>query len=85
MLLATANGSEVGHLPVQAGELEQALRHAHRLALGLAEQAFDRQAEQDRRLAIPRAAAQFAAGTAVRAHVMSSQLSRELRTFIAVL
>jgi len=42
MLLAPANGAEVGHLPVQAGELEQALRHTHRLTQGQIEQALDR-------------------------------------------
>lgn len=42
MLLATANGAEVGNLPVQASELEQALRHTHRLAQGQIEQALDR-------------------------------------------
>jgi hypothetical protein len=31
-VLAAADGAEVGHLPVQACQLEQALRHTHRLA-----------------------------------------------------
>jgi len=70
ILLATANGTEVGHLPVQASKLEQALRHAHRLAQGQVEQALDRQAELDRRLAVLRTAAPLAAGTAVPAHVL---------------
>lgn len=42
ILLAPANGTEVGYLPVQASKLEQALRHAHRLAQGQVEQALDR-------------------------------------------
>ena len=70
MLLAPANGAEVGHLPVQASELEQALRHAHRLAQGQIEQALDRQAKLDRRLAVLRATVSLAAGTAVPAHVL---------------
>lgn len=64
MLLAPANGAEVVHLPVQASELEQALRHAHRLEQGQIEQALDGQAELDRRLAVLRAPAPLAAGTA---------------------
>jgi hypothetical protein len=42
MLLATANGAEVGNLPVQASELEQALRRTHCLAQGQIERAVDR-------------------------------------------
>jgi hypothetical protein len=57
MLLAPANGTELGHLPVQASKLEQALCHAHRLAQSWVEQALDRQAELGRRLAVLRAAA----------------------------
>jgi hypothetical protein len=34
MLLAPADSAEVRHLPVQASQLEQALRHPHRLAQG---------------------------------------------------
>ena len=68
MLLAPANGTEVGHLPVQASKLEQALRHAHRLAQSQVEQALDRQAELDRRLALLQAAAPLAAGTTVPTH-----------------
>jgi hypothetical protein len=37
MLLASADGTKVGHLPVQASKPEQALRHAHRLAQGRVE------------------------------------------------
>jgi hypothetical protein len=70
MLLAPANGAKVGHLPVQASELEQALRHAHRLAQGQIEQALDDQAELDRRFAVLRVPAPLATGTAVPAHVL---------------
>jgi hypothetical protein len=41
VLLTPADGAEVRHLPVQASELEQALRHTHRLAQGQIEQALD--------------------------------------------
>jgi hypothetical protein len=70
MLLAPANGAEVGHLLVQASELEHALRHAHRLAPGQIEQALDGPAELDRRLAVLRAPAPLAAGTAGPAHAL---------------
>jgi hypothetical protein len=70
MLLAPANGAEVRHLSVQAGKLEQALRHAHRLAQGQIEQALDSQAKLDRRLAVLRSTAPLTAGTAVPAHVL---------------
>jgi len=70
MLLTPANGTEVGHLPVQASKLEQALRHAHRLAQSQVEQALDRQAELDCRLALLRAAATLAASNAVPAHAL---------------
>jgi hypothetical protein len=68
MLLAQANGAEVGHLSVQASELEQALRNAYGLAQGQIEQALDRQAELDCRLAGLRTAAPLAARTAVPTH-----------------
>jgi hypothetical protein len=42
MLLATADGTEVGNLLVQISELEQALCHAHRLAQAQIEQALNR-------------------------------------------
>ena len=85
MLLATANGTKGGHGPVQASKLEQALRRAHRLAQGQVEQALDRQAELDRRLAVLWTAAPPAAGTAVPVHVLVQQMSREPRAFSAVL
>ena len=69
MLLASADGTKVGHLPVRASKPEQALRHAHRLAQGQVKQALDGQAELDRRLAVLRAAAPLAARTNVPAHV----------------
>ena len=49
---ASADGVEVGHLAVQASQLEQALRHAHRLTQRQVEQVLDRQAELNRRLAV---------------------------------
>jgi hypothetical protein len=70
MLLAPANGAEVRHLPVQASEFEQALRHAHRLAQGQIEQALDGPAKVDRRLAVLRGPAPLATGTALPAHVL---------------
>lgn len=70
MLLAPADGAEVGNLPVQTGQSEQALRHAHRLPQGQIEQALHRQAELNRRFAVFRAAAPPAAGDAVPAHVL---------------
>jgi hypothetical protein len=68
MLLVPANGAEIGYLPVQANELEQASRHAHRLTQGQIEQALDGQAELHRRLAVLGTAAPFAARTAVPAY-----------------
>jgi hypothetical protein len=70
ILLTPANGTEVGYLPVQARELEQALWHPHRLAQSQVKQALDGQAELDRRLAVLRATAPLAAGTAVPAHAL---------------
>jgi hypothetical protein len=70
ILLASADGTKVGHLPVWASELEQALCHGHRLTQGKIEQALDGQAELDRRLAVLLMAAPLAAGTAVSAHVL---------------
>lgn len=69
-LLAPADGAEVRYPPVQAGQLKQALRHAHRLAQRQVEQALDREAELNRRLAVLRASPTLAAGTAVPAHVL---------------
>jgi hypothetical protein len=73
MLLAPANGAEVVYLPVQARALEQALRHAHRLAQGQVGQALNCQAELDCRLAVLWAAAPLAAGTAVPTHALVQQ------------
>jgi hypothetical protein len=70
MFLAPADGTEVRHLPVQAGQLEQALRHPHRLTQRQIEQALDGQAELDRRLAVLWTAATLAAGTAVPAQIL---------------
>jgi len=70
ILLAPADRAEIGYLPVEAGQFEKALRHAHRLAQGQTEQALDGQAELDCRLAVRRAAAPFAAGTAMPTHVL---------------
>jgi hypothetical protein len=70
MLLAPADRAEVGNPPVQSGQLEQALRHAHRLAQGQIEQALDGQTELNRRLAVRRNAAPLAAGSAVPTHVL---------------
>ena len=69
-LPAPADGAEVRHLPVQAGQVEQALRHSHRLAQGQVEQALDRQAELNRCLAVLRDSPAVAAGAAVPAHVL---------------
>ena len=41
MFLPPADGAEIGHLPVQSRQLEQTLRHAHRLAQRQIEQAHD--------------------------------------------
>jgi len=56
MLLTPTNGSEIRNLSTQASKLEQALRHANRLAQSLVEQALDRQAELNRHLVAFRAA-----------------------------
>jgi hypothetical protein len=40
MLSPAADGAEIGHLPVQAGQFEQVLRHAHRLEQRQIEQAL---------------------------------------------
>ena len=69
MLLTPADGAEVGHLPVHARELEQALRHAHRLAKRQIEQPLGRQAELNRRVTICRATPPLACGSAVPTHV----------------
>lgn len=52
MRLASADGVEVGHLAVQTSQLEQVLRHAHRLTQRQVEQVLDRHAELNRRLAV---------------------------------
>jgi uncharacterized protein YfiM (DUF2279 family) len=70
MLLAPADRAEIGNPPVQPGQLEQALRHAHHLTQGQIEQALDSQAELDRPLAVFRSASPLAAGTAVPTHVL---------------
>lgn len=70
MLPVPADGSKVGNLPVQAGQLEQALRHTHCLAQRQIKQTLDSQAELDYRLAILWTTAPLAAGTAVPAHVL---------------
>lgn len=70
MLLAPAKDVEVGRLPVQASELEQALRHAQCLAQGQIEQTLDGQAELNRRLAVHRAPSPLAAVTTVLAHFL---------------
>ena len=70
MLLPPVYSAEIGDLPVQASQLEQALRHAHRLPQRQIEQALDGQAELNGRHAVLPAAASLAAGTAVSAHVL---------------
>lgn len=70
MLLAPANGAEVGHLPVQADELKQALRHAHRLAKRQIEKPLDRQADLDLRVGTLPAPATLATGTTVPANFL---------------
>lgn len=69
-LLAPAGGAEVGHLPVQARQLEQALGHAHRLAQRQIGQALDRQTELNCRVPVHGRATPLAAGTTVPAHIL---------------
>lgn len=70
ILLPPADGAEIEDLPVQTCQLEQTLRHAHRLAQRQIEQALDGQAELKRRFAILPAAPAFAAGLSVPAHIL---------------
>ena len=62
-LLAPAHGAEVGHLPIQMGQAQQAL------AQGQTKQALDAQAELDGRVAEHLLPAPFAAGWRVPLHV----------------
>lgn len=70
MFLVPADGAEVRNLPIQAGQLEQALRHPHRLAQRQIGQALDGQTELDCGLTVLRTAAPLAAGAAVPAHIL---------------
>lgn len=70
MLLTSADGLEVWHLPAQARQLEQTLRHTQCLAHGQIEQALNGQTELTRCVAVHRRAAPLAAGTIVPAHVL---------------
>jgi hypothetical protein len=47
MPLAPTHRAEIGHWPVQLGQLQQALHHVQALAQRLAEQALDAQAKLD--------------------------------------
>ena len=60
---------EAGSLPVQSGQPEQALRHAHRLPQRQTVQALHCQAKLNRRFTVLWAAASFAGDAAVPAHV----------------
>lgn len=70
ILLAPAGSAEVRHLPFQAGQLEQALRHAPRLPSRQVEQPLNGHAELNCMLTLLPATAPLAAGTAVPAHVL---------------
>lgn len=69
MLLAPAHRAVVRRWPIQPRQPEQALLHAHGLAQREVEQAFDRQAELDGRIAEGRSTPALADRSAVPAHV----------------
>jgi len=69
MFLTPANGAEIRHLPVQTGQLEQALRHSHCLTQRQIKQALDRQAELNGLIAVLLRASPLATKFAVPAHL----------------
>ena len=84
-LLAPAHSAEVGNFLVQADQLEQTLRHAHRLAQRQIEKAFDGQGELNRRLAVLPAAPRLPLALPCQRMSLSSQISSEPRAFNAAL
>ena len=60
--LTATNGAEIGHRPVQTGQLQQTLHHTQTLAQGQAVQAFDGQAKLDSRVRERLVTAPFAVG-----------------------
>lgn len=69
-LLASAHRAEIRHRPVQIGQRQQALQHAKALAQRLPEQAFDAQAELDRRVRERLIATPLAIGLGQPLHVL---------------
>lgn len=65
MLLSPANDAEKGHMPVKAGQLQQALRHSHSSTQRQINQTLDRQAELHSFIAVLLAARTLAGGFAV--------------------
>ena len=69
VFLPSAYRTKVGCGPVQPGQLEQTLRHAHGLSQGEIEQAFDRQTELNGCVTEGRGAATFTVRRTVPLHV----------------
>lgn len=85
MFLAPADGTEIGSLRIQAGQPEQALRHAHCLSQRQIEQATNLRAKLNRRFAVRRAAPRLPLAPPCQRMSLSSQTSSDPRALNASL
>ena len=76
-LLAPAHRAEVWHLPIQAGQTQQAFYQPQALAQGQAKQAFDAQAELDGGIGKRGLASTLAGRRGIPLHPLSSQTVNE--------
>ena len=77
VFLAPAHGAEVWHLPIQAGQTQQAFYQPQALAQGQAKQAFDAQAELDGGIGKRGLASTLAGRRGIPLHPLSSQTVNE--------